>query len=54
MLEALAEALTCEPSDLISRPPDSENGLYLVWNSIPVLDRPQALEVLRAFTKKAL
>ena len=52
MLEALADALSCQPADLISRPPDTENGLQLVWDAIPVADRPKALEVLKAFTKK--
>lgn len=52
MLEALADALSCQPADLISRPPETENGLQLVWESIPIADRPKALEVLKAFTKK--
>lgn len=52
MLEALADALMCEPSDLISRPPGTENGLTLVWNQIPLADRSKALDVLKAFTKK--
>lgn len=52
MLEALADALGCEPSDLIARPPDTENGLALVWSQIPVTDRSKALEVLKALTKK--
>lgn len=52
MLEALADALSCEPSDLIARPPETENGLALVWNAIPVADRPKALEVLKAFARK--
>ena len=52
MLEALADALLCEPADLISRPPDTENGVQLVWNQIPLEDRAKALEVLKAFRKK--
>lgn len=52
MLEALAEALSCEPADLISRPPGTENGLSLIWDQIPVEDREKALNVLKAFTKK--
>lgn len=52
MLEALADALSCEPSDLISRPPGTENGLTLIWSQIPLTDRDKALEVLKAFTRK--
>lgn len=52
MLEALADALACEPADLISRPPGTENGLTLIWSQIPTEDREKALNVLKAFTKK--
>lgn len=52
MLEALADALSCEPSDLIARPPDAMPGLSLIWDQIPIEDRAKALEVLKAFTKK--
>lgn len=52
MLEALAEALRCEPSDLITRDPHSENSLQLVWDSIPTEDRARAIHVLQAFAAK--
>ena len=52
MLEALADVLACEPVDLISRPPGTENGLMVIWSQIPVEDREKALNVLKAFTKK--
>ena len=51
MLEALADAFQCEPSDLIARPPGVSEGLSYVWEQIPVEDRAKALEVLKAFTK---
>jgi transcriptional regulator with XRE-family HTH domain len=51
MLEALAHALACEPSDLISCPPGKENGLTTIRSQIPLADRPRALEILRVFTK---
>lgn len=52
MLEALADALQCEPGDLISRPPtvDAEPPMQLVWDSIPEDRRPHALRVLKTFT----
>lgn len=52
MLEALADALNCDPADLIARPPGYETGLSLIWSQIPDGDRAKALDVLRAFTKK--
>lgn len=52
MLEALADKLGCEPADLISQPPGTQDGLTSVWNAIPVSDRAKALEVLKAFAVK--
>lgn len=52
MLEALAEALTCEPADLLMRDPKAENGLFLVWSKIPKADQARAIEVLKAFLPK--
>lgn len=49
MLEALAEALNCEPSDLITRDPKSSMGVMLIWDQIPETDRAKALQVLKAF-----
>lgn len=49
MLEALADALNCEPADLITRSPLAEKGLQLVWDQIPEKDRARALQVLMAF-----
>ena len=51
MIEALAAALRCEPEDLISRPPDAQFGLMLVWNDIPESERPRAIELLKAFAR---
>lgn len=51
MLEALAEALNCEPADLIVRDPNKDAGLWSIWDSIPAKDRPQALRVLGTFAK---
>lgn len=51
MLEALSDALNCEPADLITRSPMAEKGLQLVWDQIPEEDRPRALQVLAAFAR---
>lgn len=52
-LEAAADALRCEPADLIVRDPTQPGSLWSVWDLIPQSDRPQALRVLEAFAKKA-
>lgn len=51
MLEALADAIGCEPADLIMRGPTADRGLLLVWSGIPDKDKAQALAVLRTFSK---
>lgn len=51
VLEAIAEALRCEPADLIMRDP-SRAGPWSIWDSIPQDQRVQALKVLETFTKK--
>lgn len=59
MLEALADALYCEPADLIMRPPGVENGVKLhipdelaeTWSKIPQTDRVQALKMLKGLAK---
>jgi len=52
MLEALADALRCEPSDLITRDPHSQLDLQIVWDSIPSEDKERAIYVLQAFAKR--
>lgn len=52
MLEALADALSCEPADLLIRDPRHEAGIMLVWNQIPESDRAQVIEVLKTFVSK--
>lgn len=51
-LEALADALSCDAADLITRTPESSKTILLVWDKIPEADKPKALEVLQAFMKK--
>lgn len=52
MLEALADALQCNPADLISRPPGPATTLQVVWDAIPEEAKLQALKVLETFAKK--
>ena len=48
ILEALAEALACEPADLLMRNPTDPDGIWSIWDNIPAIDRPRAVAVLRA------
>ena len=50
-LEALAEALMCEPADLIMRDPTSPEPIWSVWDKVPQTKRDQALRVLSAFAE---
>ena len=52
-LEAAAEALRCEPADLIMRDPSQPGSIWSIWEAIPASERPQAQRVLEAFAKKA-
>lgn len=52
MLEALADALRCEPADLIMRDPTQPGSLWSIWDQIQPQERDQAMRVLETFTKK--
>jgi transcriptional regulator with XRE-family HTH domain len=47
-LEAAAEALMCEPADLLVRDPSKPESIWSVWESIPPVQRPQVLAVIQA------
>ena len=51
VLEAIAEALACEPADLIMRDPSQPGSIWSIWDQIPVQNREQAAKVLEAFKK---
>lgn len=51
-LEKAAEALRCEPADLIMRDPTSPDPIWSIWDNIPKESRPQAAAVLQAFVAK--
>jgi transcriptional regulator with XRE-family HTH domain len=50
-LEAAAEAMNCEPADLIMRDPAGD-ALWSIWDQIPKTEREQAVRVLQTFAKK--
>lgn len=51
-LEAAAEALKCEPADLIMRDPSQPGSIWTIWDQIAVQDRPTAARMLEVFAKK--
>lgn len=51
-LEAAADALGCEPADLIMRDPSQPGSIWTIWDQIPKADREQAARILETFTKK--
>ena len=48
-LEALANALSCSPADLIMRDPTKEAAIWDIWDQIPETKRSQAVAVLQTF-----
>jgi transcriptional regulator with XRE-family HTH domain len=52
VLEAMAEALMCEPADLIMRDPSKPGSIWSIWDQIPTTERDQAARVLQTFVKK--
>jgi len=48
-LEAVAEALMCEPVDLLVRDPSKPEAIWSVWDSIPAADKPRAIAILKTF-----
>lgn len=48
-LKAAAEALSCEPADLLVRDPSKPEAIWSVWENIPPLVRPQAIAILKTF-----
>lgn len=53
ILEAFADALGCEPSDLIGRLPGAPSELTLLVNKVPPEKADAVATVLRAFIKVA-
>ena len=47
-LEAAADALRCEPGDIIMRDPTEQDGIWSIWDTLNPLERQQAVAVIRA------
>lgn len=50
-LEALAEALMCEPADLLMRDPTSPEPIWTIWDRVPQVKRDDALRMLAALAE---
>ena len=52
-LETCAQALQCEPADLIMRDPGTPDLIWSVWETVPPAERSRATEVLKAFARRS-
>lgn len=50
-LEAAAEALSCEPADLIVRNPEDPEGIWSIWDNLDGAARAQVVEIAKTFRK---
>lgn len=48
LLEALADALRCEPVDLLIRDPSDPDGIWSIWEGLSPPQRRQAIAVISA------
>jgi transcriptional regulator with XRE-family HTH domain len=53
VLEALADAMNCEPADLIMRDPSREGAIWSIWENATPEQRVQIESVVRALVGKA-
>ena len=50
-LEALAEALMCQPADLLMRDPTREEAIWSIWDTLEPAQRDQITEIVKTFRK---
>lgn len=51
LLQRLADALRCDPADLLMRDPTDPEAPWSIWDTIPPTQRPHAIEVLKTFKR---
>jgi len=51
MLEALADALGCEPQDLLMRDPTDPEGIWSIYGSLSPAEQAQAIKILKALKR---
>ncbi len=50
-LVVLADALSCDPADLIMRDPTEPEGIWSVWNTLDAPQRRQVVEIAKTLKK---
>lgn len=50
-MEALADALSCEPCDLLMRDPTQDEGIWSIWDRLGEGKRRQALKIIAAIAE---
>lgn len=53
LLEKLADALMCEPADLLMRNPMDPEAPWSIWETLPKPQKVQAIEILKALKRTA-
>jgi transcriptional regulator with XRE-family HTH domain len=52
LLEALAEALSCEPADLLMRDPTQQDAMWSIWEVAKPAERQQLVAIATAIVGK--
>lgn len=52
-LEAAAEAMSCEPGDLIVRDPSEPEGIWSIWNQLEPVARRQVVDIAKTLKRSA-
>lgn len=52
ILEALADALETEPASLLMRNPVDPDAIWSIWDQVRPVDRPVAIEQLKALARR--
>lgn len=51
MLHTLAHALNCQPADLLMRNPADTEAPWSIWETLPPVQRLQAIEIMKALKR---
>jgi transcriptional regulator with XRE-family HTH domain len=51
LLEAFAEALSCEPADLMMRDPSDPEGLWSIYEGLSPVERRQVVEIAKTIKR---
>lgn len=51
LLEHFADALRCEPADLIIRDPTDPDGIWSIWEQLRPVERQQVVEIAKTLKR---